>query len=168
MKSSSFTGEHNKFSIITFLTSLLEGDVVLGQSSMENLKKKRSEVSGDGRTSGKKIRSKKKRSKTSGEKIRSKKERSNGGDDAELEEFLAILKRFQAGYNHFLEKGARDCAGKSAVTPPATDSGSWNLAFELDDFNHDGLNVSAGDAPRNDTVIGFDLNADPVSDQKSD
>ncbi|KAI3796171.1 hypothetical protein L1987_38836 [Smallanthus sonchifolius] len=120
---------------------------------MENLKKKRSEVTGVGRTSGK--------------KIKSKKERSNGGDDAELEEFLAILKRFQAGYNHFLEKGA----GKSAVKPPATDSGSWNPAFVLDDFNQsqeDGLNVKAGDASRNDTVIGFDLNADPVSDQNSD
>ncbi|KAJ0445242.1 hypothetical protein HanIR_Chr16g0840731 [Helianthus annuus] len=109
---------------------------------MENLKKKRLEVT-DGRLSGK--------------KIRSKKERSNGGvtaDDAELDEFLAILNRLQAGFNHFQEKST----GKAAVKPPAT--------FELGDFSFQdgGRKISTGDTPQNDDVVGFDLNADPVFD----
>ncbi|KAD4983040.1 hypothetical protein E3N88_19711 [Mikania micrantha] len=126
--------------------------------SMENLKKNRSEMRDDDRISGK--------------KLRSRMEGSNGGataEDAELEEFLAILTRLKAGLNRFKAKGA----GKSAVvTPPVMDSGFRDPGFELDDFNQcedDGQKTSFRDtSPDDRAVIGFDLNADPVSDQKSD
>ncbi|KAK9051100.1 hypothetical protein SSX86_027726 [Deinandra increscens subsp. villosa] len=120
---------------------------------MENLKRKRPEVISDERIS-------------TGKKIRSIKE---AADDAELEEFLAIINRLQAGFKQFQAKGA----GKSAltVTPPETVSVLWNPYFELDDFNqfHDGgRKIKTGDTTQNDAVAGFDLNFDPVADQKSD
>ncbi|KAI3497891.1 hypothetical protein L2E82_13854 [Cichorium intybus] len=121
---------------------------------MENLKKKRSEVSGDLRLPGK--------------KNRANKERSDGGgtaDDAELEEFFAILKRLQAGYNYFQKKGADDCGGKSASPSPAT---GWDPDFELEDFKQvdDGSRrTSVGEGLKKDTSVGFDLNADPESDE---
>ncbi|KAJ0430880.1 hypothetical protein HanRHA438_Chr17g0838271 [Helianthus annuus] len=96
---------------------------------MENIKKKRSEVNGDGKTSGK--------------KLRTEKEHSNGGvtaEDAEFEEFLAIINRLKAGFR-FKNKGVGDCVGKSAMAETGT-----------------------GDVLENDTVFGFDLNVDPVSD----
>lgn len=114
---------------------------------MENLKKKRSEIRDeDGKLSGK--------------KIRSKKEGFKDGvateEDAELEEFLAILKRLQAGFNHFREKKGGDCVGRC---PVKTGSGLWNSGFELGDFSelHHG-----GDVEKKEDVVGFDLNVDPV------
>ncbi|MFS8021835.1 hypothetical protein Hanom_Chr16g01432151 [Helianthus anomalus] len=96
---------------------------------MENIKKKRSEVNGDGKTSGK--------------KMRTEKEHSNGGvtaEDAEFEEFLAIINRLKAGFR----LGVGDRVGKSATAEAGN-----------------------GDVLENDTVFGFDLNVDPVSDQTS-
>ncbi|KAD7116665.1 hypothetical protein R6Q59_006605 [Mikania micrantha] len=113
---------------------------------METTKKKRSS---EGRTSGKKLK------------------RSNDGLTAELDEFLAILNRLQAGIKRFQAKAAGDVAGKSV----ATDSGSLNMAFELEDFIqfHDGCRkTSTGDAVQKVTGSGIDLNADPTSDQTCD
>ncbi|KAI3497892.1 hypothetical protein L2E82_13855 [Cichorium intybus] len=124
---------------------------------MESLKKKRSEVSGDRRLPGK--------------KNRANKERSDGGgtaDDAELEEFFAILKRLQAGFNYFQKKGADDFGGRSATPPPAT---GWDPDFELEDFKEvdDGSReTTVGEALKKETLVGFDLNADPETDQNSE
>ncbi|KAI3818304.1 hypothetical protein L1987_12108 [Smallanthus sonchifolius] len=73
-----------------------------------------------------------------------------------------------AGFNQFQKKGAGGRVVKSAAPPAATDSGSLNPTFELEDFIqfHDGrLKTSTGDVLQNDNVSGFDLNADPASDQ---
>ena len=127
---------------------------------MENLKKKRSELRGDHRLPGK--------------KTKFKKERSNVGgtaDDAELQEFFAILQRLQTGFDYFQNKGAGGCGGKSAAPPPATGSRLWDPAFELEDFKQvdDGSQpvASGGEALQKDTFVGFDLNADPETHQKS-
>ncbi|KAI3720019.1 hypothetical protein L6452_20926 [Arctium lappa] len=124
---------------------------------MENLKKKRSEVRGDARISGK--------------KFRAEKEGCDAGvtaDDAEIEEFFAILKRLQTGINYFQKKVGDNCDGKFAAAPLATASRLWNPVFELEDFNHvdDGrtMKINDGDALQNDAVVGFDLNADPGTD----
>ncbi|MFS8021839.1 hypothetical protein Hanom_Chr16g01432191 [Helianthus anomalus] len=99
---------------------------------MENVKKKRPEVNGDNKTSSK--------------KIRAKNEHSNGGvtaeEDAEFQEFLAIINRLKAGLRCFKNRGA--------VAPP---DGSRKTGI--------------GDGVQNDAVCGFDLNVDPASDQMS-
>ncbi|KAK1425657.1 hypothetical protein QVD17_21012 [Tagetes erecta] len=120
---------------------------------MENVKKKRLDVrTCDGKLSGK--------------KIRSQKEGFNDGvttsEDAELEEFLAILKRLQAGINQFREKNTAntgDCVRKS---PVMTGLGLWKPGFELGDFNQ--LHHAGDVENKKDVVFGFDLNVDPVSD----
>ncbi|KAL4586609.1 hypothetical protein LXL04_011247 [Taraxacum kok-saghyz] len=115
---------------------------------MENLKKKRSE------------------------KVRAGKEHSDGRgttDDAELEEFFAILRRLRAGYDYFQKKGTDDGGGKSAASQPATGSGLWDPAFELEDFNQLGegsREITDGEALQKDGFVGFDLNADPETNQK--
>lgn len=89
-------------------------------------------------------------------------------DDDEIEEFFAILKRLQTGFNYFQKKGADNGDRKSAAPPPATASRLWNPAFELEDFNQvdDGriIKTSDGEALENGAVVGFDLNADPGTD----
>nr|GEW10001.1 hypothetical protein [Tanacetum cinerariifolium] len=88
-------------------------------------------------------------------KTRSKTERYNGGvtaDDAEVDEFFAILKRLQTGFDYLRSKGvdAGSCSG----------SGLWNPAFELEDFGQ----VDDGVRKANDNVVGFDLNVDPTTE----
>ncbi|CAI9278603.1 unnamed protein product [Lactuca saligna] len=121
---------------------------------MENLKKKRSELRGDHRLPDK--------------KTKFKKEHSNIGgtaDDAELQEFFAILQRLQTGFDYFPNKGVSGCGGKSAAAPPTTGSGLRDPAFELEDFKQvdDGSRPVANgrEALQKDTFVGFDLNADP-------
>ncbi|GKD01755.1 protein NIM1-interacting 2 [Tanacetum coccineum] len=85
-------------------------------------------------------------------KTRSKRERYNGGvtaDDAEVDEFFAILKRLQTGFDYLRSKGVDGSC-----------SGSWNPAFELEDFGQ----VDDGVRKANDNVVGFDLNVDPTTE----
>ncbi|CAH1416891.1 unnamed protein product [Lactuca virosa] len=156
----SFIGELNKTSLVTFPCRQPDGDVILLTTLMENLKKKRSELRGDHRLPGKKTKFKKERSDVGGT-----------ADDAELEEFFAILQRLQTGFDYFQNKGVGGCGGKSAAAPPATGSGLCGPAFQLEDFKpiDDGSRpiASSGGALQKDNFVGFDLNADPETQLKS-
>ncbi|GKB56657.1 protein NIM1-interacting 2 [Tanacetum coccineum] len=117
---------------------------------METSKKKRLEVKDDVKICVK--------------RTRFKRERYNGGvtaDDAEVDEFFAILKRLQTGFDYLRNKGVEkySCLGSSI--------GSWNPAFELEDFGQvddGGRKFSEGERLVNDNVVGFDLNVDPTTE----
>lgn len=87
-----------------------------------------------------------------GKKMRAENEPSNGGvvaDEAEFQQFLAILDRLQAGLNHFQKKGVGDCVGKSVATPTT---------------HHGVINSRKTSVPQNNTVFPFDLNSEPAAD----
>lgn len=117
---------------------------------METSKKKRLEAKEDVKISAKK-------------KIRAKKECNKGGviaDDAELDEFFAILKRMQTGFHYLRNKGVETRVEKSG-------SGSWKPAFELEDFgkvDDRGRKFGEGESLMSKKVVGFDLNVDPTTE----
>ncbi|PWA83238.1 protein NEGATIVE REGULATOR OF RESISTANCE [Artemisia annua] len=122
---------------------------------METTKKKRLEAKEDVTISAK--------------KIRANKECNKGGgvtaDDAEVDEFFAILKRMQAGFHYLRNKGV-----ENRVKKPGSGSslGSWNPAFELEDFGQvddGGRKFSEGESlVRDKVVVGFDLNVNPTTE----
>ena len=120
---------------------------------METSKKKRLEAKEDVKISAK--------------KIRAKKECNNGGviaDDAELDEFFAILKRMQTGFHYLRNKGVENRVKKLGS---GSSLGSWKPAFELEDFGQvdgGGRKFSEGESLVSEKVVGFDLNVDPTTE----